>query len=91
MFSDHYRLNLANVKDRQLAESLRVTAALQPGENWWNETLNGYRFDLREIVADSNRLPNRGILEFDIVMLAPQRGNLAMKQVCIIHPWWCDN
>ena len=81
MFSDHYRLNLANVKDRQLAESLRVSAALQPGENWWNETLNGYRFDLQEIVSgNNNRLPSRGILEFDIVMLAPQRGNLVMKQ-----------
>ncbi len=68
------------MRDRQLAESLRVSAALQPGENWWNETLNGYRFDLDEMVGGGGRLPNRGVLEFDIVMLAPQRGSLSMKQ-----------
>ena len=79
LYSDHYRLNLANPKDRQLAESLRVSAALQPGENWWNETLNGYRFDLDEVISgESSRLPSRGILEFDVVMLAPQRGNMHM-------------
>eukprot|EP00941_MAST-03F_sp_MAST-3F-sp1_P002588 g2588.t1 len=84
VLSDSYTLDLSNRDDRSLAETLRLEAALWPGQNWWNETLDGVPFDLDEDFAiDGEHLkneganfspvfPKEGILEFDFVVLHPK-------------------
>ena len=57
-----------------MAHDLRVRASIVPGDNWWNERLDGIPFSLPEDFAtpSADVLPRRGILELDYVVTRPQ-------------------
>lgn len=97
MFTQHYRLNLAEENDRAIAHDLRVRASIVPGDNWWNEKIDGVPFRLADkfgkIGGDS--LPRRGVLELDYVVTRPQETakrmvkdhfelDLAVRQVSVV-------
>lgn len=48
VFTQHYRLDMGQPSHRAIAHDLRVRAALVPGDNWWNETLDGHPFSFTE-------------------------------------------
>eukprot|EP00753_Platysulcus_tardus_P008896 PLAT169.3.p1 GENE.PLAT169.3~~PLAT169.3.p1 ORF type:complete len:1250 (+),score=474.32 PLAT169.3:25-3774(+) len=80
--SRHYSLDLRVASERALAQHLRLRACLEPGENWWNETIDGLPFNLKESAAmggDSTWvIPNEGRLELDYVITRPRTVARAM-------------
>mmetsp|Transcript_7320 Transcript_7320/g.16768 ORF Transcript_7320/g.16768 Transcript_7320/m.16768 type:complete len:617 (-) Transcript_7320:975-2825(-) len=67
--SGHYILDLANPKDRKIAQRLAEMGAAHQGENWRNEHLDGVRFVYpRDYMWGT---PSAGRLEFDFVQLDP--------------------
>lgn len=74
VFTQHYRLDLSKATDRSIAHDLRVRASIVPGDNWWNERIDGVPFSLPEDFAAprDDALPRRGILELDYVVTRPQ-------------------
>jgi len=72
VITQHYRLDLSVPRERAIAHDLRVRASIVPGENWWNETVDGLPFSLEENFDKSTMFPRRGVLELDYVVTRPQ-------------------
>ncbi len=83
--AQHFKLDLSESKDRKTALELYVRAQNGGGECWWNETLNGYPFDLPE-KSSNYQFAHRGILEFDFVIL---RSSAAASSMETTHYTFC--
>eukprot|EP00948_MAST-09A_sp_MAST-9A-sp1_P000855 g855.t1 len=68
--STHFCLNLAYEDERKICETLMRRAVQEPGENWYNEMLDGKPFDFVETaqnVDDFLENNTNGVLDVDYV------------------------
>ena len=72
---EHYRFDLSMSKHRRSIYDLSHRLTMNDGEYWWNEHLNHIPIHFPRIQNHVNtlnyRVPRRGLLELDVVLLRP--------------------